>query len=184
MFRQTAKSSALLRRRFARDERGATVIEFALLALPFFTIIAGILQTSVMFLTSQVLESAVQDASRAIRTGQAQPSTQSLEAFRTEICGRTYGLIGDCAGLHIRVTEVNNFASAGVSLPVDLNCTDDCAWSASEAWTTGAGKSVILVQVYFKYPVIIQLGPFGLANLPDGTRLMGAATVFKNEPYT
>src|SRR5690606_2566182 len=60
------------RRALGRDERGVTAVEFGLLALPFFTIIAAILQTSLVFLADQVLESAVHDAARAIRTGQAQ----------------------------------------------------------------------------------------------------------------
>ncbi len=186
MIRRFSPFRVLQRRRkeLLRDERGATAIEFALLALPFFTIVAGILQTSMIFLTGQVLESAVQDASRFIRTGQIQSQGNSLAVFRTEICGRLYGLISDCNGLHIRVTEVTNFASAATSLPVSMSCASPCNWSQTEAWTSGAGKSVMLVQVYFKYPVLIQLGPFGLANLADGQRLMGTTTVFKNEPFT
>lgn len=184
MFRRTTLSILQdAQKRFRRDQRGATIVEFALLALPFFTIIAGILQTSVIFLTGQVLESAVHDATRAIRTGQVQ-TTATIDSFRSDVCSRTYGLIPDCEGLHVRVTEVTDFASAGVSIPVDMTCTEECGWSASQMFSAGAGKSVMLVQVYFKYPVAIQLGPFGLANLPDGKRLMGSATVFKNEPYT
>jgi hypothetical protein len=32
--------------------------------------------------------------------------------------------------------------------------------------------------------VILPLGSLGMGNLPDGKRLMGAATVFRNEPFT
>ena len=67
---------------FARDERGATAIEFALLALPFFTLIFAILETSIVFLAGQILDSAVQDASRKIRTGQAQKPATTSTSFR------------------------------------------------------------------------------------------------------
>lgn len=169
---------------FAGDERGATAVEFALLAFPFFTIIAGILQTSMVLLTGQVLESAVNDASRVIRTGQIRDQGNSLATFRTELCDRLYGLVNSCDGLHIRVTEITDFTSASVTVPIDTSCQNTCDWNAGQSWTPGAGKSIMLVQVYFKYPVFVQLGPFGMANLGDGTRLMGAATVFQNEPYT
>ncbi|WP_170926295.1 TadE/TadG family type IV pilus assembly protein [Devosia lucknowensis] len=167
--------------RLRRDERGVTAVEFGLLALPFFAIIGAILQTSIIFLASQVLESAVHDASRTIRTGQAQ--SLSLEQFRTEVCDRLYGLFPDCAGLHVRVNVVSNFQSATVAPPLSQPCAAPCNWSQPESWATGTRESVVLVQVYYRYPVIVQLGPLGLSNMSDGRRLMGSATVFKNEPF-
>lgn len=171
-------------RRLLRDQGGVTAVEFGLLALPFFTIIGAILQTSVVFLASQVLESAVHDASRAIRTGQAQGGGMTLEQFRTDVCDRLYGLFPDCAGLHVRVSVVTNFQSATVAPPLPSPCFAPCEWSESEGWTPGAGKSVVLVQVYYRYPIVVQLGPLGLANMADGRRLMGSATVFQNEPFS
>ena len=53
-------------RRLVRDQRAVTAIEFGMLAFPFFAIVGAILQTSVVFLASQVLESAVHDAARTI----------------------------------------------------------------------------------------------------------------------
>ena len=172
------------RRAFRRDERAATAVEFALLSLPFFLIVGGVLQTSVVFLATQVLESAVQDASRQIRIGQAQQPGKSLETFRAGICDGLYGLFPDCSRLHLRVVEVNNFQSATVVVPVDTSCNENCTWTIPEEWSPGQGKSVILVQVYYRYPVPIQFGPLGMANLPDGSRLLGSAAVFQNEPFT
>ncbi len=58
--------------RFRRDEKGVTAVEFGLLSLPFFAIIGAILETSLIFMASQILDSAVNDSARLIRTGQAQ----------------------------------------------------------------------------------------------------------------
>ncbi len=167
-----------------RDESAVTAIEFGVLAFPFFAIIGAILQTSVIFLASQVLESAVHDASRAIRTGQAQGSGMTLDQFRADVCDRLYGLFPDCAGLHVRVNVVTNFQSATVAPPLPSPCFAPCEWSDSEGWTPGAGKSVVLVQVYYRYPVMVQLGPLGLSNMADGRRLIGSAAVFQNEPFS
>jgi Flp pilus assembly protein TadG len=171
-------------RRLTRDERGVTAIEFALLALPFFGIVGAIMQTSVIFLSSQVLESAVQDAARTIRTGQVQAAGTTIEEFRADICGRLYGLFPDCAGLHIRVNTLADFQSADLQPPLDTDCEAPCDWTVGETWTPGNGKSVTLVQVYYRYPVAIRLGVLGMSNLGDGRRLMGSATVFQNEPFS
>ena len=177
---------ALRRRRpgFARDERGATIIEFALLAFPFFLIVGAILETSVMFLSGQILESAVQDVSRLIRTGQAQGTIVSADQFRTRICDRLYGLFSDCSGLHVEVQSVTDFSSVSITPPVDFTCKTNCNWTRSEDYTTGSGSSIIVVQVYYKWPVILRMGDLTLANLPENKRLMSASMVFRNEPFS
>ncbi|MBJ3784644.1 TadE/TadG family type IV pilus assembly protein [Devosia sediminis] len=171
-------------RRLRRNEDGVTAIEFGLLALPFFGIIGAIMQTSLVFLASQVLESAVHDASRAIRTGQAQAAGTTLEQFRTDVCNRLYRLLPDCDGLHVRVNVVTNFESATVEPPLPQPCTAPCDWTESESFAPGTGRSVVLVQVYYRYPIVIQLGPLGLSNMADGRRLMGSVAVFQNEPFS
>lgn len=172
------------RRRFARSEDGAAAVEFALLAVPFFAILGAILETSLVFLSGQVLESAVNDTSRLVRTGQARSTIASVDQFKSEVCSRLYGLFANCSGLHVEVDVVQNFAAAQFSPPIDPDCEPPCNWTRPESYNPGQGTSVVMVQVHYKWPVFLSLGGFGLANLPDGTRLLGAATVFKSEPFT
>lgn len=182
--RKASKKPGMSRRHWLADDSGATAVEFGLLALPFFTIIAAIMQTSIIFLAGQVLESAVYDASRDIRTGLVQQTGGTLATFRTDVCNRLFGLFPNCAGLHIRVSELTNFQTATVQVPVDASCTTACTWTKPEAFSPGVGKSIVQVQVFYRYPVIVQLGPMGMSNLGDGSRLLGTATVFQNEPFT
>lgn len=170
-------------RRFVRDERGVTMIEFALLALPFFSIIGAILETSVVFLSGQILDSAVQDVSRLVRTGQAQGTITSTEDFKSRVCARLFGLFRDCDNLHVEVQTVTNFSAVTISPPVDWTCTSECGWTRSESYSPGQGSSIMLVQVYYKWPIILGLGNLSLSNLADSRRLLGAATVFRNEPF-
>lgn len=171
-------------RRFWRATEGSTAIEFAILAPIFFALLGATLETSIVFLTGQVLESAVQDAGRAVRTGQAQRRGDTLEKFRTALCDGTIGLV-DCSKLHIEVTTVNDFKTATVNAPIDWTCKSNCDWTRPEAYAPGQGSSTVLVQVYYKYPLILTSGFFGVgqADLPDGKRLLGSVTVFKNEPF-
>jgi Flp pilus assembly protein TadG len=73
------------RKLFSRDESGAVVVEFAILALPFFTLIFAILETSIVFLAGQILDASVHDASRRSARGKPskQPGTLPLSARKS-----------------------------------------------------------------------------------------------------
>lgn len=185
------------RRGFVRDERGAIAIEFGLLALPFFSILGAILETSLVFLSGQVLDSAVQDVSRLVRTGQAQQSAMTPARFRELVCSRLFGLFPDCDGLHVEMQVIDTFSDVDMTPPVKWVCDEPtagqteeqaaascAAWTRPEVFIPGTGSSTVAVQVYYRWPLIVPFGGLGLGNLPDGSRLMGAATVFRNEPFT
>lgn len=174
---------------FAANQSGSTIAEFGILAIPFFAIIGAILETSMVFFAGQVLDSAVQDASRRIRTGQAQTAMLNLAGFRDEICDGLYGIF-DCSKLKVRVTTLSTFAStdASVSSPIKPSCdpeedADEC-WQITETYSPGVGSSIVLVEAYYKWPIIVNFGGFNLANQPDGARLLAAVRVFRNEPFS
>jgi len=172
-----------------RDERGAVAAEFSILALPFFTVIYAILETSIVFLAGQILDSAVQDASRKIRTGQAMTASWNVDSFRTAVCDGLYGMF-DCSAskLKVKVSVVSSFATATVTNPIDPDCTTtgdpaDCDWVLAPSYDAGTGSSIVLVQVYYKWPTIMNLPGFNLATQAGGTRLLSAVRVFRNEPF-
>jgi Flp pilus assembly pilin Flp len=177
---------------FRRDERGVTAIEFAILALPFFTIIAAILETTLVFLAGQVLDSGVEDAARLIRTGQLQlglAGANDMDGIRTKICDGLYDLF-NCSDLKIRITKVADFGSATVTYPIERGdeCkkkdgTIRCDWKITENYTPGGGDQVVLMQAYYKWSTIVRLPGFNLQDQADGTRLLGAVQVFRNEPF-
>jgi Flp pilus assembly protein TadG len=170
--------------RFLSDERGTTALEFGLLAVPFFAIIGAILETALVFLASQVLDSAVQDSSRLIRTGQAQTATPAyqLADFNAQMCSRLFGIF-DCTKLKTVVKVVTSFATATTpTSPIDP--IDPTKWTITPVFQPGSGSQVIMVQVYYKWPIILAFGGFGLATSSDGTRMLASTRVFENEPFT
>ena len=172
-------ASALFRPgRFARDQSGVTAIEFGLLALPFFAIVGAILETALVFLASQILDSAVEDSSRLIRTGQAQTQSYTESEFRTAICDGLYAMF-DCSGLKIKVSEIGNFASATLNPVADI----DGNWTIIETYEDGVGSSIVLVEAYYKWPIMLNMFDFNLSNLPDNTRMLSSVRLFRNEPF-
>lgn len=169
--------------KFARDDRGVTAIEFGLLALPFFTIIAAILETAMVFFAGQVLDSAVEDASRMIRTGRAQAASYTLANFRTLMCGYTFNIF-DCNQIKIKVNKITNFTSTTTTNTVQTCTTSTCTWTVAESFNAGVGREVIQVFAYYRWPLLINLPYFNLKNQPDNYRLLGATRVFRNEPFS
>jgi Flp pilus assembly protein TadG len=174
-------------RAFARDEQGVTVIEFAILALPFFTVIFAILETAIVFLSMQVLDSAVEDASRLIKTGRAQTAGYDMADFREVMCGYTFDLFGDCSKIKIQIKEISDFASVQTTPPV--TCTPavnptTCDITMTEDYSPSDGGKIVQVQVYYRWPLVLALPYFNMKNQPDNYRLIGATRVFRNEPFT
>jgi Flp pilus assembly protein TadG len=174
------------RRGFIRDERGTTAIEFGILGIPFFALLAATLETAYVFLGAQILDTAVQDAARFIRTGQLQNGgfgSTEKDKFRARICDELYSLF-DCTKLWIGVETVTNFTSATVTSPLPTTCTVTlCEWAQPEVYSSGNGSSVMLVRVYYKWPTLVALGGFNLANTGANSRLLASVRVFANEPF-
>lgn len=172
-------TSLVRRAKFARNDTGSVAVEFALLALPFFAVIAAILETAIIFLASQMLETAVHDTSRLIRTGQVQDAGYTSDDFRQKVCENGFGLF-DCDKLKIRVRVLNDFISANSVMPIDLN---DGSWIITEQYDPGVGKSIVIAEAYYKWDTIFDVMGFNLDNSNDGTRLLGAVRVWRNEPF-
>jgi Flp pilus assembly protein TadG len=166
-------------RAFGRDDRGATLIEFGLLAIPFFAVIGAILETSLIFFAGQVLDSSVETSARLIRTGQAQTSNYTSSSFKAAMCSNTYGLFGDCSGVNIKVTILSGYTNAAATPPAYVNGQ----WTFTTCYQPGAGDQVIMVQAYYHWPVLLDFGGFNLQTSADGTHLLSAVRVFNNEPF-
>jgi Flp pilus assembly protein TadG len=175
-------------RAFARDDRGVTAIEFGILALPFFTIIFAILETTMVFLAGQVLDGAVEDASRLIKTGQAQ--SFEIDDFRALMCEYTFRLFGpDCSGVRVIVDVIDDFTSTETATMPTTTCEPNeedvvvCELDIEEDYVPGAAREVVQVTAYYRWPLVISLPYFNLSNQPDNARLLAATRVFRNEPF-
>lgn len=169
--------------RFRKDQHGATAVEFGLLALPFFAIIGATLETALVLLVTQIMENGVQDAGRAIRTGQAQGAGATIADFRTELCDNTLGMF-DCSKFHISVKTVTNFASASYTPPVFNPIPAPGSWVDPQVYQSGGGGCVVLINVHYRWPTVTGMLGLSLADSPgETTRLMSGVTIFRNEPF-
>ncbi len=157
----------------ARDEGGATAVEFALLMIPFLLLFFGLIELGLIFFAGVTLENAVIDTSREIRTGQVQVASGTASSFKSAVCTRMTWLEGPCASaLRVDVRTVSTFASASSLTTPTTTC-----------WDPGGPASLVVVRAYYAWPVITPLLQSALSTNSQGKRTLTAATAFVNEPY-
>jgi len=174
-------------RAFLRCRKGATAVEFALVAAPFLALLVAILQSALVFFAGRVLDEVTEEASRYIMTGQAQQGNVTQSGFKTYVCtgSNTSALVSalfTCANIMVNVQNYADFASANTSSPTltfNGNGTVSNTWS----YNTGNPGDIIVVQVMYQWPVVLGPLSMNLSNLANGNRLLVSTAVFKSEPY-
>lgn len=164
---------------FARREDGATAVEFSLVALPFMAMLFAIIESAIVFFAGQTLEAAGTDAARLIMTGQAQTAGMSQSAFKSEVCKKIVGLFDCAGGVYVDVKTYTNFSSANTSNPVSNGTLD----KSNFAYQPGGPGSIVVMKLYYEWPIYVSLMNAGLSNLSGNKRLLVATMAFRNEPY-
>jgi Flp pilus assembly protein TadG len=165
---------------WASDKRGIAALEFALVGIPFFFLIFGLLEVSVRFIMSTVLEHAVSEASRQIRTGQLQQGGFGQVAFKTMICDELFDLLDCDSKLRLDVKTFDDFTSTNTPDVIDGGGDlDDSAFEFSP----GDPNEIIVVRVFYEWNLITPVMSAPLANMSGSRRLLQSTAVFRNEPF-
>lgn len=169
-------------RRFARAERGATALEFALIATPFFMLLFGILQLGLLFMASTTIEAATVTAAREIRTGQLQTTgTNTAAGFKSLVCANMSWLsTSDCtSNLSIDVRTFGSFGAITNTPPVKNGAIDQTQLQ----FNAGANCSIVMVRIYYPYTLFAPTLSPGLPDLGSFKKLITYASAFRNENW-
>lgn len=166
-------------RRFVSDRRGATAVEFGLVALPFLALLLAILQMALVFFAGQTIETAVSRAARLVRTGQVQEQKLSAEQFKAEVCRVMASLFGCGSRLMVDVRTFQTFDSIDLGNPVDA----DGNLIKNFVYHPGGGGDIVVVRAFYEWPIYARILGFDLANLANGNHLLAATAAFRNEPF-
>lgn len=165
--------------RFRRDQDGATVVEFALIALPFFAMMFAIIETALIFLVGQALDTATDDAARLIRTGQAQQQGFDAAEFKDSICDQIQSMLSCQEKLILDVRTFEDFGSADLSTPVVGGMLQDDEFG----FDGGNGSDIVVVRAFYEWPAYTQFLGNGFLTLANGNHLLVATAAFRNEPF-
>ncbi|MEE9380819.1 MAG: TadE/TadG family type IV pilus assembly protein [Hyphomonadaceae bacterium] len=165
---------------WAKDKRGVAAVEFAMIATPFFFLIFGLLEVSVLFIMSTVLEHATSEASRQIRTGQLQQGGFGQIAFKTMICDELYDMLQCGDKLRLDVKVFSDFTTT-----TDTSVIDEDGELDAEGFDFSPGdpNEIVVVRVFYEWDLITPILSAPLANMSGDRRLLQATVAFRNEPY-
>jgi Flp pilus assembly protein TadG len=171
---------------FIKDSKGATAVEFALIAAPFLAILTALVQTFLLFFAQSLLENVVRQSARQILTGQVQTQdaslsqTQAMAAFHQTVCNNA-AVLFTCTGLMVDVQVANNWSSANTGMPT---LTYDSNGNVTNTWQFNPGNAgnVVVVRVIYLWPVFFGPIAFNMANQANGSREIMASAAFQNEP--
>ena len=168
-------------RAFRHDHRGATAVEFGLIAVPFLGLLFAILEMSVLLWTTQVVETAVADTARTIYTGQFQSVNKTGDigrAFKKQFCLRINALF-ECSENSSTVHVDVRVVTPDIPPVVKNGLIDLSAFGYQET----KPNDIVLVRVAVEYPVFSTLLNPNQTNLVNGKHLIMGSATFRNEPF-
>ena len=187
--KREARPPARRRRRllcaFRRDQDGMAAVEFGLGAVPFFSLLFAILETALVFWSTQVLETAVANASRTIYTGQFQSTNNEnasdiRDKFKAEVCKHVKALF-PCDSPAVRV-DVRRF-TPGTPPPEVIDKDTKKINESAFGYQATTASDIVLVRVAVEYPVFVSMLNSNQSNLANGKRLIMGSATFRNEPF-
>lgn len=175
----------------ADANKGSAALEFAMVAPVFFVLLMGTIEAGVIFFSQSVLQNAVNDTARLVRTGQTACYTTSggncvamtQAQFRTKICSYVSTLLKNCSGADLQFdvqAYPSGFSSVSNSSPLDSGGN----LTPLTNFNVGNACDVVLVRAYYQWPVFTPGLSYFLANVTGGYHLLSSAAAFRNEPYT
>jgi Flp pilus assembly protein TadG len=185
---------------FSKNQRGATALEFSMVALPLCFLLFAILEIGLVFVLNFNLLNATASLGRQLRLGQviapgASVTTSNgtqldLADFKTAICNKM-GLVpmATCTSqLQVDVRTLSSFQNQTPPNPFSNGVFD----ARSLCYYSGGSGSVVELRAYYLWPVLTPVLLSSLVNVTStvtgggtsgGQWLMVSATdVFKNEP--
>ncbi|MCZ8261021.1 MAG: pilus assembly protein [Beijerinckiaceae bacterium] len=170
-----------LLRRFRRDRRGATAVEFAMIAPMFFGSLFAIMETGTLYLRVTALETGVEEAKRVTLTGQvanAGGGPAQLDKFKVAFCDKISWLIS-CDEVKFDVRAFTVFGDAAMPNPIKNGVFDP----SNLKFEPGKPCQIVVIRAYYEVSSITAMIRNDVSQLSNGKVLLVGSAAFKNEPY-
>jgi Flp pilus assembly protein TadG len=165
---------------FVRTDRGATAVEFALIAPPFIATLIAILEVCIFLYGQMALQNAANQAARYFLTGQAENGNWTATTVVNKVCP----VLFNCTKLFIVVQDYASFAAASTSAPSMYNSGGSMFTQSQYAYAAGAAGEIMVVQLVYAWPVVPGPLGFDVGSVQNGAVEMMGVSAFRVEPYS
>jgi Flp pilus assembly protein TadG len=169
-------------RRLPKDEGAATAVEFAILIAPLMFLLLATLQLGIIFFAQQCLQSAATASARQLMTGSVQGAGLNQKQFHKKTVCANAPVLFNCNNIMVDVESASSYSSISTTQLVPTYNPNGKVTN-SWAYSPGGAGDIVIMRVMYNWPVIAAPLLPGLANQPNGDRLLVATSVFKNEPF-
>jgi Flp pilus assembly protein TadG len=152
---------------FRRNRDGSAAVEFAMIAPMFFALIFAVIETGMVFMAGQVLETGVEDGARLFYTCQ-NPNTAD---FKASICSRTSMML-DCSKLDVDVRSYDPGATITITDPIDASgkyVSTGFVYQPPICSATSPPNKTIVVRAFYQWPLYVTGLGYNIANIDRGT---------------
>jgi Flp pilus assembly protein TadG len=191
MTAKTPWSGLRLARRLADDRRGATAVEFAIVAMPFLFMLFAILELAMVFMVNVSLDNATAVEGRKFRTGQecidSASNTVAVNNLKTNICANMAWLGSQCmSNLYVDIRSFGSgFQGATVPAPITVDPKTNQSYldTSKIQDTSGAAGSVNVLSSYYQWKLLTPFLYGGLQTFSGGIHLLISTEVLSFEPF-
>lgn len=188
-----------LRKAFARGDRGATLLEFAIVAMPLFFLLFAITELGLILATNINLSNSVLSLARQVRLGSvvlpgatvnSSTSTQmDLADFKTNVCANiAFMTAANCqSSLQVDVRVMTSFGAAAPN-PISGSTFSTNAF----CFYSGTPGSIVSIRTYLLWPVATPILLSALSQIQNVSTASGTSSgsyfvliadeAFVNEP--
>jgi Flp pilus assembly protein TadG len=99
---------------FLADRRGATAVEFAVVALPFLFLITGVIQMGLFYMSQSALDSGVLSTAQILRNSFAStvPVFPGAAVLKQDVATLSGGLIQNGTSLAVEIRQISNLQTS------------------------------------------------------------------------
>ncbi|MCU4181485.1 TadE/TadG family type IV pilus assembly protein [Bosea sp. BH3] len=165
-------------------------MEFGFIAAPFLMLLWAIIETALMFWTTQVLEEALTQASRVVLTGESRAlyasnnASVNAAAFRDAVCARApLGLV-DCTKLAIDVRTYASFGAASSGTSSSNPLAGGGLNTNTFSYSPPGSNQIVVIRAALDYSLFLtSWASTSLANIGPGRRGIVASVALRTEPF-
>lgn len=133
----------------------------------FFALTFGIMETGMVFMAGQLLETGVQDGARMVYTSQ----TTSAADFKTAICARVSVLL-DCTKLDLDVRSYDMGTAIVIADPIDASgkyVPNGFVYQPPAYSSSGPTNKTVVVRAFYQWPLYVTGLGYNIANIDRGS---------------
>ncbi|MEE2689992.1 MAG: TadE/TadG family type IV pilus assembly protein [Pseudomonadota bacterium] len=174
-----------VRRRFIGDRRGASAVEFAIVAPVFLMLMFSTFEVGWFYFVESTVDGAATNAARMLRTGQVQQADLSSgEFFHSIVCPKIE-VVADCPSrLTVEVKNYATFAALAADNSSPFICRDEDTTAINAIpYEPGGDRAIIRVRLCLIYDTLNPAIGLNLAQNDLGQRKITATYVLRAEPY-